>query len=104
CALYQASIDVTGTYLQLRPVMMDIRGAVGENNNERLAGAFLAAYNNLKSIAYVDIAVIFDDAEKRLQAKTACLKAFDWKTFADQLPTSQGAVVLKRGEFGLFGE
>lgn len=102
CALYQASIDVTGRFLTLRPVMLDIRGAIGQNNTERLTGAFLAGYNNLGSLTYADIGVIFEDAEKRLQARTACLKAFDWKTFADHLPTPQG--VNKRGDFGFFGE
>jgi len=34
----------------------------------------------------------------------SCAKAHDWETFADHLPIPQGAVVPKRGEFGLFGE
>jgi hypothetical protein len=105
CALYQASIDVTGTYLQLRPVMMDVRGAVGQNKKDNVPrpGKFLAVNNNLESMTYADIATIFDDAEKRLQAKTTCLKAFDWKTFADHFPP-QNYVVPTSGEYGLFGE
>jgi len=84
--------------------MMDARGAIGQNNKERLSGKFMVAYNNLESITYADIATIFDEAEKRLEARTACLKGFDWKTFADHLSIPQGDVKPQRGEFGFFGE
>jgi len=54
CALYQASIEVAGTYLHLRPVMMDVRAALAEHNKgkERLTRGSgpLVAYNNLESV------------------------------------------------------
>ena len=72
CALYQASVDVAGTYLHLRPVIMETRAAVGEMTIGRELGTPLKDYNNLESTTYGDVSMIFDRAAKRLQVRKSC--------------------------------
>lgn len=72
CALYQASVDVAGAYLHLRPVMMELRAAVGEITNRRSFEHQLRDYNNLDSTTYADIETIFERAERRLRVRETC--------------------------------
>jgi hypothetical protein len=72
CALYRASIDVAGTYQHLRPVMMEVRAALGEMTIGRELYQPIKDYNNLESTTYADIAMIFDRTKKRLQTRKAC--------------------------------
>src|SRR5262245_14068029 len=96
CALYQASVDVTGKFLPLLPVMMDVRAAIGEITNGQRFDAILKEYNNLESTTYANIATVFDRAEKRLQTKKACAEQQDSKWTADKqytLPFPNGDIV-----------
>jgi hypothetical protein len=72
CALYQASMDVAGTFLPSRPVLSASRGAVGEAANGRRFDHLLMDYNNLESTTYLDIAAAFERTAKRLQARQVC--------------------------------
>ena len=72
CALYQASVAVAGKFLPLRPVMMDVRAAIGDVTNGQRFNVLLLEYNNLESTTYANIATVFDRAEKRLQTRKAC--------------------------------
>jgi hypothetical protein len=101
CALYQASVDVTGMYLHLRPVIMETRAAVGEMTIGRELDQPLKDYNNLESTTYADIAMIFDRTKKRLQARKAC--ADSPKRFVDpkgDTAPSGGDVVFWRENVG----
>lgn len=72
CALYQASVEVTGVYRHHRPVMMEVRAVVGEVTNRRSFEHQLRDYNNLESTTYADIVSIFDGTQRRLQARKGC--------------------------------
>jgi hypothetical protein len=72
CALYQASFDVSGEYVHLRPVMEEVRAAVDEVASGRPLNQPLKDFNNLESITYTDIASVFDHAQKRLETRAAC--------------------------------
>ena len=75
CALYQSSIDVTGAYLHLRPVMEEVRAALGEVTVGRSFEHPLMDYNNLESTTYADITTLFHLATKRLQVRRACTES-----------------------------
>jgi hypothetical protein len=97
CALYQASLDVTGTFLGFRPALMDVRAGTG----------VLKRFNNAAPRTYADIARKFDQAEQRLQARQECARTHDWKEFAGgkyQWPVPQGPVVGRQGDVRLFAE
>ena len=71
CALYQASVDEAGLYLHVRPVMTEARAALAKVTNGQRLQHPIMDYNNLESTTYADIAMIFDRAEKQLQARKA---------------------------------
>ena len=98
CALYQASVDVTGRFLPFRPVLMEVRAAVGEMTIGRDLNQPIKDYNNLESTTYADIAMIFDRAQKRLHARKAC--ADSTKRFIDD----KGASVPSSGVVVFWGE
>jgi hypothetical protein len=104
CSLYQASVDVAGKYLPLRPVMMDVRAAIGEGANGQSFDRILLEYNNLESTTYANIATIFDRAEKRLETRKVCA---DSKWSADRhytLPIPNRAIVPKGRDRFYWGE
>lgn len=71
CALYQASVDEAGLYLHVRPVMTEARAALARATSGQRLQHPIMDYNNLESTTYADIAMIFDRAEKQLQARKA---------------------------------
>ena len=71
CALYQASVTVTGEYLHARPVMREARAALAKVTNGRGFQHPIMDYNNLESTTYADIAMLFNLTEKQLQSKKA---------------------------------
>jgi len=98
CALYKASINVTGMYRHLRPVMMEVRAALGEMTIGRNLNQPIKDYNNLESTTYADVAMIFDRTEKRLHARKAC--ADSPKRFVD----SKGDTAPSGGNVVFWGE
>lgn len=107
CALYQASVAVAGKYLPLRPVMMDVRAAIGEVTNDQRFDVMLLEYNNLESTTYANIATVFDRAEKRLQTRKACADQNDSKWTADRqytLPMPNGDIVPRGRDVFYWGE
>lgn len=107
CALHQASDDVAGKYLHLRPVMMEVRAAVGEVTNGQSFNQILLEYNNLESTTYANIAAVFDRAEKRLQTKKACAEQQGSKWTADKqytLPIPNGDLVPRGQDKFYWGE
>lgn len=83
CALYQASFNVAGQYVHLRPVMEEVRAALGEITHGRHLQHPLMDYNNLESTTYADIEAIFDRAEQRLQTRKACSESRGSKWVVD---------------------
>lgn len=107
CALYQASVDVVGVYLHLRPVMMEIRAVVGEVTNGRSFEHQLRDYNNLESTTYADIASIFDGTQKRLQARKACAGTRDSIRSVEKaynLPIPSQAITARDRDVTYWGE
>lgn len=72
CALYQASVDVTGQYLHFRPAVTETRAAIGDVTNGRRFNQILLEYNNDSSTTYANIAGVFDRATARLEARREC--------------------------------
>lgn len=72
CALYQASVDVTGQYLHFRPAVTETRAAIGDVTNGRRFNQILLEYNNDSSTTYANVAAVFDRATARLQARRDC--------------------------------
>ena len=66
CAVYQASVDVTGKFLPARPVFGELRGAVGEARKGRRFQHLLMDYNNLESTTYADIAAALERTAEML--------------------------------------
>lgn len=107
CALYQASVDMVGVYLHLRPVMMEVRAVVGEVTNRRSFEHQLRDFNNLESITYADIASIFDGTQKRLQARKACAETRDSMRSVEKqynLPIPSQAIAPRGGDGIYWGE
>ena len=71
CALYQASIAVTGEYLHARPVMTEARASLAKLTRGRPFQHPIMDFNNAESTTYADIAMLFDLTEKQLQFKKA---------------------------------
>ena len=69
CALFQASITVTGEYLHARPVMTEARAALAKVAMGRPFQHPIMDYNNLESTTFADITILFDLTEKQLQSK-----------------------------------
>jgi hypothetical protein len=83
CALYRASLDVTGVFLPGRPVMQEMRVAMVEVADPSLRfQRGLLDFNNLESTTYADVVKVFDLAEQRLRAMKACIESPVAKTFA----------------------
>ena len=80
CALDQASIDVAGVDLVVRPVMEEARAAVIEVADRKFNGA-LKDFNNLESTTYSDIVKVFDVTERRLRTMQACVRSPDASAF-----------------------
>jgi hypothetical protein len=76
CALYQAAMEVVGTYQPGRPVVQEVRVAVGEVSHRPFNRA-VVDFNNAESTSYADVAKVFDLAEQRLRAMKACVEARD---------------------------
>lgn len=72
CALYQASVDVTGADLPLRPVMQEVRAAAVEVAHRSFQRS-LQDFNNAESTTYADIVKVFDVSERRLRTMKACV-------------------------------
>ena len=106
CALHQASVDVAGVYLHLRPVMMELRATVGEVTNNRLFEHQLRDYNNLDSTTHAAIETIFERTEKRLRVRAACTAPSDpaRAIVPNELPLAKGAAEPRGGETAYWRE
>ena len=71
CALYQASIDVTGTYLHRRPVMAEARDVIIEVTDNTPFDHLLRDYNNLDTTSWTDMERLFEQTRTRLVSRVA---------------------------------
>ena len=69
CALYQASLDVAGTYMHRRPVTTEARAVVAELTKGRRFEHRLRDFNNLDSTTFFDITTVFDRTYQRLEGR-----------------------------------
>jgi hypothetical protein len=107
CALYQASVDVTGQYLHFRPAVTETRASIGDITNGRRFNQILLEYNNASSTTYADIAAVFDRATARLQARADCetQRGEKWSTaLRFTSPFSRGVVPLDSSGTFFWGE
>ena len=95
CALYEASLAVTGIHLPGRPVIQETRVAAIEVAHRQFQRSLLD-FNNSESTTYPDIAKVFDLAERRLRTMRACVQSPAAKVFADSTSaaTSDGGEAL----------
>lgn len=107
CALYQASIDVSGVYLHRRPVLMEVRAVVGETTNRRQFEHILRDYNNLESTTFPEIVRVLDGTLRRLQARSACRRQNTYSRSISEpypLPIPNEATLSNRQEVVFWGE
>lgn len=69
CALYQASLTVTGEYLHARPVMTEARAALARLTRGRSFQHPIMDFNNFESTTYADVVMLRDLTEQQLQSK-----------------------------------
>jgi len=81
CALDQASLDLAGVDLHVRPVMQETRAAAVEVAGHSFQRS-LMDFNNGASTEYTDIVKVFDLTERRLRTMAACIQGADPNVFA----------------------
>lgn len=69
CALYRASLDVTGEYLHRRPAMEAVRWTLQQNADEGQLVHLLRDYNNLPTTTFEDIQAVLQATIERLDAR-----------------------------------
>lgn len=80
CALYQATLDVTGAAQLMRPIIQETRAAIVETTH-RFFQRSLLDFNNLDTTTYADVTKAFDDTERRLRTMHACVQGTDARAF-----------------------
>jgi len=69
CALYRASLDVTGEYLHLRPAMEAVRWTARQRAGEVQLVHILRDFNNLPTMTFEDIQAVLQETIARLEAQ-----------------------------------
>jgi len=70
CALYKASIDVTGKYIHRRAAMQVVRFTVEKYDNGRIKEHRLMDWNNSPKTTFVEVKKVLREAIERVEKKT----------------------------------
>lgn len=71
CALYLASIEVTGKYLHNRPAMNAVREVITERASDRVSAHTLRDFNNHEATTFSAIRGVLAEARRRLGGITS---------------------------------